>query len=516
MPRLVPARLLAALRPEARTRLELPADLLNESRRRVRIAAALGAGAYTVFLLFLLSRVVESSVYEHRIDLAHDVLGVVLCGSLLAVAGLRAFSDRAVLRAALATEVLLCTLISVQVSWAGFVRTGHLSPLTWVVPVILLFPLLVPAPPRTVLAISTLCALTMPGGPWLLTALGAIHARTSDLVASLITGGVGVTMAVVASRTVYAAGRQVAAARMVGSYELLDRIGQGGMGEVWKAQHLMLARPAAVKLILPEMLQGPAEERDAALKRFTREAQVTASLCSPHTVDLFDFGTTAEGTLYYAMELLEGMTAEHFVYTYGPLEPRRAVNWLRQACHSLGEAHARDLVHRDIKPANVFLCRYGRDLDFVKILDFGLTRPIAGGGDATLTEPGTRMGSPGYMAPEQVFGLATDPRTDLYALGCVGYFLLAGGKPFEGTTTGELLYQHAQAPPPPLSGRAPRPVPAALEAAIMACLSKDPAQRPASADRLAELLDQSVDGSPWSDADAREWWKRNLEAGKPA
>jgi serine/threonine-protein kinase len=167
-------------------------------------------------------------------------------------------------------------------------------------------------------------------------------------------------------------------------------------------------------------------------------------------------------------------------------------------------------VHRDIKPANLFTCRYGRDADFVKVLDFGLTRAVAGPHDATLTTRGTRMGTPGYMSPEQVYGLGSDQRTDLYALGCVGYWLLAGEKPFESENAGELLRQHAQAIPPPLSSKARQAVPARIEAVVMACLSKDPDQRPQSADQLSEALEAAVDGNVWSAGEADRWWGENL------
>ena len=510
MQQLVPARLLAALRPDAATPVELPGDLARESRRRVRVAAALGTLAYAVFLAVELSRLVGGTAPERAIDLAHDAIGLSLCASLLLVSVLRPIGDRTVLGIALAVEVALSGLISVAVPWAGFIRTAHVGSLTWVVPIIILFPLLVPAPPTTALGVSILCALTMPAGLALLASRGLVVAQLSDFWGTSISGAVAVAIATVASRVVYGAGRQVAAARRVGSYELIERLGQGGMGEVWKARHLMLARPAAVKLILPERMQGPSEEREMAVKRFTREAQVTASLRSPHTVELFDFGMSANGTFYYAMELLEGMNAEHFVYRFGPIEPRRAVSWLRQMCHSLGEAHASDLVHRDIKPSNVFLCRFGRDVDFVKVLDFGLTRPVAAAEDGGLTSPGMLLGTPAYMAPEQIFGLPADSRTDLYALGCLGYFLLAGKKPFEAESAGEMLRQHAHATPPPLAGRTPRPVPGRLEAVIMACLSKDPADRPRDADALCDALGESLDGETWSEADARDWWKQNL------
>jgi len=279
--------------------------------------------------------------------------------------------------------------------------------------VIILFPLLVPAPPATSIVVSILCALTIPAGLWALSSAGLIVVNATDYWGQCVTAAVAVFTAGVASQTIYGASRTAAAARRMGSYELIAPLGHGGMGEVWKAEHLLLARPAAVKLILPERLNAANEQRDEVVKRFTREAQVTASLRSPHTVSLFDFGASADGTFYFAMELLDGMNAEHFIYRFGPLEPRRAVHWLLQACHSLGEAHSRNLVHRDIKPANLFVCRYGRDVDFVKVLDFGLIKPLVPPTDVNLTSPGVRLGTPGYMAPEQVFGLATDPRTDL-------------------------------------------------------------------------------------------------------
>ena len=510
MKRLLPARLLAALGGDGSARLELPPDVLRESRRRVRFAAVLGTLAYTVFLALELSGLMTVSSLEHTIDLRHDVLAVVLCAALMVATTLPALTDRALLGLALLVEFLLSLLISTHVPWAAFVRTGHVGGITWVVPIIILFALLVPFRTRTTLAASALCALTMPLGLWLLTARDKISITAGDYWISTITAGVALAIATLASRTVYGAGRQLVAARMVGSYELLERIGQGGMGEVWKARHLLLARPAAVKLILADNLRGSQEARESAIERFTREAKVTASLRSPHTVELFDFGTGSDGALYYAMELLEGMNVEHFVYRFGPLEPRRAVYWLRQACHSLGEAHASGLIHRDVKPANIYVCRYGRDADFIKVLDFGLTKPLAPSAEPGLTQPGRLLGTPAYMAPEQVFGLASDPRTDLYALGCVGYWLLAGVKPFEADSAGEMLRQHAQSPPPPLSGRTPRPIPARLEALIMGCLSKNPDDRPRDADELSAQLVRCVDGEPWTVEMARAWWAENL------
>jgi serine/threonine-protein kinase len=417
-----------------------------------------------------------------------------------------------VLFAALVTEVLLSMLISLGVGWASFVRTGSVQTMNWVVPVIILFPLLVYVPPRTMITASILCALTMPVGFAILELAGRIDVHLSDYLAATLTAAVAVGISSIASRTVYGAGRQIAAARRIGSYELMEVIGQGGMGEVWRARHLLLARRAAVKLILAERLQGAREARESALERFTREAQVTAELSSPHTVELYDFGVSADGSLYYVMELLQGINAENFIHEFGPVEPRRAVFLLLQACHSLGEAHARGLIHRDVKPSNIYICRYGRDADFVKVLDFGLSKPILPDRAPRLTAEGVQVGTPGYMAPEQIFGLAMDPATDLYALGCVAYWLMAGAKPFEGDTVGELMRQHAQSPPPPLATRAPHPVPPRLEELVMTCLSKDPARRPRDADALRRELEACVGDRPWSHAEAERWWDEHAPA----
>ena len=472
----------------------------------------IGSGAYALFLAVETSGALGGAPLERRIDIVHDVIGLVLCASLLLVSSLSFLGDRAVLRVALAAQVLLAGLISLLVPWAGFLRTAHLPALTWVVPVIILFPLLVPVRPRTTLIVSSLCALAMPTGIAALALLGQVTARFSDYLGASLAGAVAVAIAVVASRTVYGAGRQIAAARKVGSYELLHPIGRGGAGEVWEARHLLLARPAAVKRILPENLQGPTEARETALRRFTHEAQVTAELCSPYSVGLFDFGVGADGSLYYVMELLRGMNLQHFVYQFGAVEPRRGVHWLLQACHSLGEAHARGLVHRDIKPSNLFLCRYGRDVDFVKVLDFGLSKPALAPEDLNLTGPGFHVGTPGYMAPEQIFGLPIGPRTDLYALGCVAYWLLAGVTPFEDEVGGALLRQHAQAPPPLLSRKAAQAIPARLEELVMMCLAKAPEDRPSDADWLSAELRGCIQGEAWSQVEASAWWGKNLDA----
>jgi len=285
------------------------------------------------------------------------------------------------------------------------------------------------------------------------------------------------------------------------------------MGEVWRAEHRLLARNAAIKLVRPEVL-GAAEGTTAALalRRFEREAQATASLSSPHTIDVFDFGATREGTFYYVMELLSGRDLESLVREFGPLPADRALFILRQICHSLADAHARGLVHRDIKPANVYACRMGLEYDFVKVLDFGL---VKFSGKTALTQTMTAdhitSGTPAFMAPEVILGeQEVDRRADVYALGCVAYYLLTGQLVFEADTPMKMLLHHVQTPPIPPSQRTELPIPRELEEMVLACLEKDPARRPQDAEQLFRLAQRCGSCAGWDRDAARRWWELNL------
>jgi serine/threonine-protein kinase len=309
---------------------------------------------------------------------------------------------------------------------------------------------------------------------------------------------------------VYGLGIEIAQARRMGSYSLERLLGRGGMGEVWLGRHGMLARPAAVKLVRPD-LPGSRGAREAAvmLERFEREAQATAGLRSPHTVNLYDFGVSENGTFYYVMELLEGLDADSLVRRFGPVPPERAVHILRDMCHSLAEAHEAGLIHRDVKPANVYLCRYGRERDFVKVLDFGLVKAVEEPEhDAGLTMEGTVRGTPAFMAPEQAKGDdGVDARADLYAVGCVGYWLLTGQRVFDGATALEVLMHHVGTPPVPPSRRVELPIPAELERIVMDCLEKDREKRPRSAGELAARLAECPLEEAWTPERARRWWE---------
>jgi serine/threonine-protein kinase len=321
--------------------------------------------------------------------------------------------------------------------------------------------------------------------------------------------GVSVVIAGVLRRL----GHHVAKARELGSYELGELLGKGGMGEVYRATHRMLARPAAIKLIRPEALGGgQGQAAELATRRFRREALAAASLRSPHTVELYDFGVTDDGTLYFVMELLDGVTLDELVRKTGPVPPNRVVHILKQVCESLEEAHTRGLVHRDIKPANIHIGRLGLRYDFVKVLDFGLVKTVQtpAGQDSMATAEGLTPGTPAFMAPEMALGDAVDGRADLYALGCVGYFLLTGQPVFTGENGFQVMAKHLNATPVPPGKRAGFELPHALERIVLACLAKKPEDRPPTAAELSAMLDR-VKLEPWTDEAARRWWEERVE-----
>jgi len=288
-------------------------------------------------------------------------------------------------------------------------------------------------------------------------------------------------------------------------------LGRGGMGEVWRASHRMLKRPAAVKLIRAEAMgHGDAERIRSTQKRFEREAQVTASLHSPHTVELYDFGRTSDGTFYYVMEMLDGVDLQSLVRRFGPLPAERVVHILRQACDSLADAHHVGLVHRDVKPANLFVCRRGLHVDFVKVLDFGLVKATHAEGDDTLrTAANVISGTPAYLPPEVAQGAALDGRADLYSLGCVAFWLLTQQPVFLGDSAMQLALQHVQEKPTLPSKRTELEIPAALEQIVMQCLEKDPNNRPASATHLDELLARTGLAESWTPERAERWWRQH-------
>jgi serine/threonine-protein kinase len=316
------------------------------------------------------------------------------------------------------------------------------------------------------------------------------------------------------STRVYRMQTELSHARELGSYRLESLLGKGGMGEVWRASHRLLRREAAVKVVSQDAVSSRGERVVRNIRqRFEKEAQAIASLRSPHTVALYDFGVSEEGALYYVMELLEGLDMDDLVGRDGPQPAGRVLSLILQACDSLEEAHDLGMVHRDIKPSNLFVCRLGKQVDFVKVLDFGLVKAVLNPQDKQLTLDGVTQGTPPFMAPEQVLGYPeVDSRSDIYALGCVAYFLLTGQFVFEEPTPIATALAHTQKRPVPPSERSELAVPASLERVVMACLEKHREDRPQSAAELARRLKACTDVPEWSRADALRWWELHLPA----
>ena len=374
---------------------------------------------------------------------------------------------------------------------------------------IMLLRMMVPAPMGRATLATLLSAATVPGILWLAIRHG--HPPVEPLVyAGLIkTTGIAAVLAVLVSRKIYHLGTEVRAAREMGSYRLEEPLGEGGMGVVWRASHRLIQRPAAIKLIRPEALGGQqSDSHSETLQRFEREARATALLGSTHTVQLFDYGQASDGSLYYVMELLDGLDLDSLVRRFGPVLPERAVYLLIQACHSLKDAHDHGMIHRDVKPANIFVCHLGPDYDFIKVLDFGLVKAADTTVDPGLTAVGVAAGTPAYMAPEMATGSApVGPATDIYMLGAVAYWLLSGDQVFVGETPLSIIGQHISADPIPVSRRTEMNVPEALEELVMDCLAKDPADRPQSAEEVYRRLKQCALDKPWSRARAAQWWE---------
>jgi eukaryotic-like serine/threonine-protein kinase len=312
---------------------------------------------------------------------------------------------------------------------------------------------------------------------------------------------VAVFVASLQSRLLYGLREKIREASRLGQYTLEEKIGEGGMGVVYRATHAMLRRPAAIKLLLAER----AGERDLA--RFEREVQQTSRLMHPNTISIFDYGRTADGTFYYVMEYLDGFDLEWLVEAEGPLEPSRVIRILTQASGALAEAHALELIHRDIKPANLILTERPDEPDVVKVVDFGLVKTLSKSADPGLSQTNAITGTPLYLSPEAIAAPdAVDHRSDLYALGAVGYYLITGRLLFEARTVVELCSKHLLEPPVPPSERLGRSLPDDLEALILSCLAKSPTERPASALAMREALLGCAERSPYDSAVARRFW----------
>jgi eukaryotic-like serine/threonine-protein kinase len=494
----------------------LPSDMLGQTCSRVGIVGLVFATlwALTIVMNTLVARWLGEMAFMRDVwpFPGNLVAAIGIVSSLLMTVLARRLSGKPVLvDLGSGYLVLQCMLVSILSQWALVPISPRIS---WVCIPILFYPAIVPNTPKKTLVTSLLAASTEPLALVITHLRGVpLHLSAFYLLWDFMPTYICAFLVVLPVKIIHNLGQQVRRARELGSYRLEEPLGKGGMGEVFRATHQMLARPAAVKLIRSEIL-GSSTPTAARIitQRFRREAEAAASLRSPHTISLYDFGVAQDGTFFLVMELLDGLDLETLVERFGPLEPERAVYLLRQACDSLAEAHARGLVHRDIKPSNIFTCRMGLEVDFVKVLDFGLVKAIGDGdGQSTLlTAPDSTTGTPAYIAPEIVRGdRVADHRVDIYTLGCVGYWLLTGRLVFQAPTAIQLMYQHANATPVPPSHQSELEIPAALDNAILACLAKHPEDRPQNATELSRLLAAAVPGASWSEERAHRWWERH-------
>jgi len=468
----------------------VPPQLRCELGRRLAFAAGFVALAWGAFAIAWL---------------LHGRLSPVLGGiSVLVVVASMALALRA--RTAGASSLTLSgslylLFVSLAISVSEVMTLPRLQEaahgVSWNAVWIAFYPMLVPCSPRRTAVKAFLAASMTPAVLSFGSAfLGAPTPGIWSAAVVVVPVYLAAVLAYLSSRFINLLGLDIKRAQDMGMYELEEMIAEGGMGQVWRARHRLLRRPAAVKLIRPP--EGGGTVGRVAIERFKREAMVTASLQSPHTVQLWDFGVADDGAFYYVMELLQGRDLEQLVKEEGPQPAARVAHIMRQVLDSLAEAHARGLVHRDIKPANIVIGQRGLQDDFVRVLDFGLVKPDerTKGAGTQLTQDGQISGTPAYLAPEMVLGEhPVDARADLYALACVAYFLLTGQKVFDAATPMAMAIAHATADPEAPSARLGQPVPQYLERAIMKTLHKQPDDRPGSAAAMLAELEASSDAS---------------------
>jgi tRNA A-37 threonylcarbamoyl transferase component Bud32 len=502
--------------PDSRGSSALPEDVLSEQARRIVLFSGVAAFMWS-FGLVMDAWVLPAFVGIQRTSNA-VTLDIVGAAITLAVFLFVRFGPLHTHTRCLAgiwimliNAVLITALDLVNMS---MVEDGVGRP-SWIAILILAAAMIMPSTPRRTLIASMAAAAMGPVAMMIAGLTGRDVPPIGALLVIYLPNFIWAGIATLPSAIFQKMGQQLKQARALGSYELVEQLGAGGMGTVWRARHRFLARDAAVKLVRPESLGNTDSAVQSQLRRFEREAQATALLRSQHSIRLFDFGAAEDGSFYYVMELLEGRDLESVVREFGPLPPERAVYVLKQICHSLAEAHARGLVHRDIKPANIFLCRMGLEFDFVKVLDFGLvqTRKLdpSTAATETLITAQQLIGTPAYMAPEVILGKDdVDRRADVYAIGCVAFYLLTGTRVFQDGTQMQALIDHVHAEPVPPSARTSTPVARELDEFVLDCLRKKPDDRPNDAAALLERIASPRMAGAWSNAHARAWWQARL------
>jgi serine/threonine-protein kinase len=490
----------------------LPDDVLDEQVQRFGLFTAVAAGLWTFGL------VMDTLVTPHtvgttasRLSVAIEIVAIL--ASLSAFFYIRYAVHCPQTKSDAGLWFMLLNAMAVALIDTRNLPNINLSDhLSWNTIVILVASMIMPTTPGKMFAASIAAASTDPLAVWFAHLRGVDVPSALNTLVLFLPNYACAVVAIVPPYALRRIGRRLRQAQELGSYQIGELLGRGGMGEVWRAKHRLLARPAAIKLVRPEVLGASTDvEARAALRRFEREAQATAALSSPHTIGVFDFGATHDGAFYYVMELLSGRDLDSLVREFGPLPADRVLYLLRQVCHSLADAHARGMVHRDIKPANIYVCRMGLDYDFVKVLDFGLVKiSRSASSQQTITIDPTTSGTPAFMAPEMILGdRDIDRRADVYALGCVAYYLLTGELVFDADTPMNMLLHHVQTQPLPPSQRTELPISKELDDLVLACLEKDPNRRPQDAGQLFRMAHQcSCEG--WNGDAAKHWWETHL------
>jgi eukaryotic-like serine/threonine-protein kinase len=501
--------------PSGRSTTRLPEEVLEEQTHRLMIFCGVTAGLWTMGLLIdiFLAPLVWGSLVRPA-GMAVELTGIAVAAFMYGYIRFSGDPPQRKSDAGLAFLVWNAMGIAVLNTWIAPPTAAYTIHLSWITVGILVFAVIAPASPRKMLGAALAAAAMDPLAMWLAYIMGDPTPTLPHAIILSLPNFVCAFIASLPARVLHRLGSRLREAQDLGSYQLVRLLGRGGMGEVWEARHRLLARGAAIKLVRPEVLGARSDaEASVMVRRFEREARATATLASPHTIHVFDYGSTDEGAFYYVMELLSGRDLETLVREFGPLPADRVMFLLRQVAHSLADAHARGMVHRDIKPANIFVCRMGLDYDFVKVLDFGLVklRQRGGAGDTLLTLDHTTTGTPAYMAPEIALADSdVDRRADVYALGCVAYYLLTGQLVFEADTPMKMLMQHVHAQPVPPSQRTELPIPREIDELVLACLQKDPNMRPQNAEELFQLACGCHSCGAWDQAQAKRWWEQHL------
>jgi eukaryotic-like serine/threonine-protein kinase len=483
----------------------LPQDTAEELRFVQNRVALLGKVTFFIAGMFLVAVALADHLrHFDRVDplgRASHALGTsIALGMWLLLRRRRVLAENALLAVDLAGTLAICVSFIGMGRWA-VQPYGYYTAMLAVTHVSITRAMVVPSAPKRTLLLSILSfagflvmRATMPATADMLQMGG----RSRGVIEATLWSTAGIAVCTVASKVIYGLQKRAKEAQQLGQYTLEEKIGQGGMGEIYRARHAMLRRPTAVKLLL-------GDGNELQLRRFEKEVQLTARLTHPNTISIYDYGRTPDGIFYYAMELLEGMTLEELVQRHGALPPGRAIHLLVQVCGALHEAHQVGLIHRDVKPANIFLCRRGEIADFVKVLDFGLVREVKDSEQTTQSNVNLVVGTPLYMSPEAIVEPdRVDAATDIYGLGCVAYFLLTGSPPFKGKSVLEVCAHHLHSVPPAPSERVT--LPADVERVVLACLAKSKDARPAGARALAQALEACEAARSWTAAEADAWW----------